>query len=162
MNDTNTEKPAISFGLVRDLPFAANRVWNVMGNFSRLPDWFPGIAEFTSEGNHPGALRSIVIPPFPTVKHRLTVQDDAAMFTEYRVVDGPGLSEATGFVVTIRIGPRGNDACHVDWQARLAQRPSLVPAGAEAAFAARTEQNYVRAMDHFCALLAAEPQQTDG
>ena len=150
----SNETPVISFGLQREVPFAAARVWTVMGDFSRLPDWFPGIAEFASEGNHPGALRTIVIPPFPPVKHRLVVQDDAAMFTEYRVVDGPGLSEATGFVVTIRVAPRGPESCHVDWQARLAARPTLVPAGGEAAFAARTEQNYVRALDHFCALLA--------
>jgi len=152
----------ISFGLTRDVPFAAERVWKVMGDFSRLPEWFPGIAEFSSEGNHPGAVRTIVIPPFPPVKHRLTIQDDAAMFTEYRVVDGPGLSEATGFVVTIRVVPRGESACHVDWQARLAQRPALVPEGAEAAFALRTEQNYVRALDYFCALLGKGAEQEAG
>src|SRR3989338_5799471 len=101
--------PAISFGTVRDLPFAAERVWAVMGNFSRLPDWFPGIAEFTCNGREAGAVRTIVILPFPPVTHRLTIQDDAAMFTEYRVVDGPGLSEATGFVVTIRVETRGPD-----------------------------------------------------
>jgi hypothetical protein len=143
----------VSFGIARELPFAATRVWNVMGNFSRLPDWFPGIAEFRCEGNHPGALREIVIPPFPPVKHRLGFQDDAAMCTEYRVVDGPGLSEATGFVVTIRVEPRGDNACFLDWQARLARRPDLVPAGGEATFAARTQQNYERALAHFLALL---------
>ena len=148
-------QPAITFGIVRELPFAAERVWNVMGNFSRLPDWFPGIAEFSSEGNHAGALRTIVIPPFPPVKHRLAVQDNEALFTEYQVVDGPGLSEATGFVVTIRIEPRGPQACTVDWQARLAARPALVPAGGEQAFAARTEQSYARALEHFQARLAA-------
>lgn len=150
-NDSNDA--VIRFGIARELPFAADRVWHLMGNFSRLPDWFPGIGEFSSEGNHPGAVRNIVIPPFPTVKHRLTLQDDVAMFTEYRVIDGPGLSEATGFVVTIRVEPRGAGACHLDWQARLAQRPTLVPEGAEAAFAARTQQNYERALSHFLALL---------
>lgn len=148
-------QPAITFGIVRELPFAAERVWNVMGNFSRLPDWFPGIAEFSSQGSHAGALRTIVIPPFPPVTHRLTVQDNDALFTEYQVVDGPGLSEATGFVVTIRVEARGPQACTVDWQARLAARPALVPAGGEQAFAARTEQSYARALDHFQARLAA-------
>lgn len=143
----------IHFGIARELPFAAARVWDVMGNFSRLPDWFPGIAEFSSEGNHPGALRTIVIPPFPPVKHRLTLQDDEAMFTEYRVIDGPGLSEATGFVVTIRVEPRGEATCFLDWQARLAERPALVPAGGESAFAARTQQHYERALSHFLGLL---------
>jgi carbon monoxide dehydrogenase subunit G len=145
----------IRFGVRRDLPFSAARVWAVMGNFSRLPDWFPGIAEFASEGNQAGAQRTIVIPPFPPVRHRLVVQDDARRYTEYRVVDGPGLSEATGFVVTIAVVPAGEDACTVDWQAQLAQRPESVPAGAEAAFAARTEGSYQRALDHFAARLAA-------
>lgn len=148
-------EPVIRFGLVRELPFPAARVWAVMGNFSRLPDWFPGIDRFDSQGNHAGALRTIVIPPFPPVQHRLEVQDDAAMFTRYRVVDGPGLSEETGFVVTLRIEPVGEGSCRVDWQAQLAQRPALVPAGAEAAFAARTEGSYHRALDHFAARLAA-------
>lgn len=160
MNDTAHDPAAgadaaISFGLVEELPFPAARVWRVMGDFTRLPEWFPGIAEFRADGTHAGALRHIVIPPFPTVTHRLEVQDDAAMYTRYRVVDGPGLSEATGFVVTIAIAPAGENRCTVDWQARLARRPALVPAGGEAAFAARTEQNYVRALDHFSALLAA-------
>jgi len=143
----------IAFGIARELPVAAARVWRVMGDFSRLPDWFPGIAEFSSEGNHPGALRTIVIPPFPPVKHRLVIQDDAGMFTEYRVVDGPGLSEATGFVVTIRVEPRGEAACFLDWQARLARRPELVPAGGGAAFAARTQGSYERALAHCLARL---------
>lgn len=143
----------IAFGVQRELPFPASVVWPVMGNFSRLPDWFPGIAGFESGGTRPGALRRIVIAPFPPVTHRLVVQDDDAQFTEYRVVDGPGLSEATGFVVTIRVEPVGDTACRVDWQARLAERPALVPAGGEGAFAERTRQNYERALDHFCALL---------
>lgn len=147
--------PAISFGVVRELPFAAARVWQTMGDFSRLPDWFPGIAEFSAQGTHPGATRRIVIPPFPPVTHQLDVQDNSAMFTQYRVIDGPGLSPDTGFVVTIRISANGADTCTVDWQARLAQRPALVPAGSEAAFAARTEQSYQRALDHLCAQLAA-------
>lgn len=145
---------AIRFGVRRDLPYAAERVWRVMGNFSRLPDWFPGIGEFASEGNHAGAKRRILIPPFPAVTHELEVQDDAAMFTAYRVIDGPGLSPATGFRVTIRLEACGADACRVDWQATLAEAPAGVPAGAEAAFAARTEQNYARALDHFVARLA--------
>lgn len=153
--------PAISFGVVRELPFAAARVWQTMGDFRRLPDWFPGIAGFSAQGTHAGATRSIVIPPFPPVTHQLDVQDNAAMFTQYRVIDGPGLSPDTGFVVTIHITARGEDACTVDWQARLAQRPALVPAGGEAAFAARTEQNYQRALDHFAARLAAPPAAGD-
>jgi len=154
--------PAITFGVVRELPFAAARVWQVMGDFSRLPDWFPGIAGFTAQGTQPGATRRIVIPPFPPVTHQLDVQDNSAMFTQYRVIDGPGLSADTGFVVSIRIHANGPDACTVDWQARLAQRPALVPAGGEAAFAARTEQSYQRALDHFAAQLAAQPAAGEG
>lgn len=146
--------PAIAFGLARELPFPAARVWAVMGDFARLPDWFPGIAEFSSEGNRQGAHRTIVIPPFPPVRHRLEVQDDAAMFTRYQVVAGPGLTEDTGFVVTIRVTAVGEGACTVDWQARLAQRPALVPAGGEAAFAARTEGGYARALEHVAGRLA--------
>ncbi len=146
---------AITFGVVREFPFPATRVWPVIGNFSRLPDWFPGIADFSAQGTHAGATRKIIIPPFPPVTHQLDVQDDNAMFTQYRVIDGPGLSEATGFVVTIRVSARSDNACLIDWQARLAQRPSLVPAGAESAFAARTENSYQRALDHFAGILAA-------
>lgn len=148
-------EPAIAFGLVQQLPYPAARVWPVIGNFSRLPDWFPGIGEFRADGHLAGARRVIVIPPFPPVTHELDVQDDTAMFTQYRVVDGPGLSAVTGFVVTIRVTAGSGDHCTLDWQARLAERPALVPAGGEAAFATRTEQNYRRAVDHFLARLSA-------
>lgn len=150
-----SDSPAIAFGVVRELPFAAARVWPVLGDFARLPDWFPGIGEFSADGRAAGALRKIVIPPFPVVTHRLTAQDDPAMTTRYQVIDGPGLSEATGFVVTIAVTALAADRCRVDWQARIAARPALVPAGAETAFAARTEQSYQRALDHFQARLTA-------
>lgn len=146
---------AAAFGITRELPFPAARVWAVMGNFSRLPDWFPGIAGFDSDGNHAGAQRHIDIPPFPRVTHRLDVQDDPSMFTRYQVVDGPGLHEGTGFVVTIRVEPRGAAGCLLDWQATLAQLPDGVPAEARAAFEARTTASYERALAHCLARLAA-------
>lgn len=150
-----TNQSAISFGVVRELPFAAARVWPVLGDFSRLRDWFPGIGEFAADGRAVGALRRITIAPFPVVTHRLDAQDDVAMITRYQVIGGPGLSEATGFVVTIALTALPGERCRVDWQARIAERPALVPAGAEAAFAARTGQSYQRALDYFQTRLAA-------
>lgn len=136
----------IEFAVTRPLALPAERLWPLIGYFSRLPEWFPGIDDFRSEGDTVGSLRHIRIGPFDITQHLLE-QDNNGFKTVYQVTQGPGISPDTGFIVTIHLEPVGN-TCSVHWSAKLAQLPSLMPAGSEAAFAARTQKNYEQSLDH--------------
>lgn len=138
----------ITLGISRDIPRPASTIWPVMGTFSRLPEWFPGIDAFQCSGDAPGSRRDITIGAF-LVTQELLSQDEAGQKTVYQVISGPGISRETGFVVTIIVTALGNDSCRVDWHATLEQLPSMFPPGSEGAFVARTEGNYKAAMDAY-------------
>ncbi len=131
----------------------APRLWPLLGRFSRLPDWFPGIDGFSCEGDAPGAARHIRIGPFE-VTQQLLEQDDAGFRTVYQVTAGPGINLETGFVVSIHLEAESSERCRVHWQARLAALPANMPAGSEELFIARTRKNYEHALDHLEQVIA--------
>lgn len=139
---------SIVLGISRELGAPATAIWAVMGRFSRLPDWFPMLQSFDCTADTVAAVRRIGIAGVE-VRQELLEQDDTGMRTVYRVFEGPGIDRDTDFVVTIIVTSLAADRCRVDWSARLAQLPSLYPAGADALFIQRTEANYVMAMDYF-------------
>lgn len=143
----------IHFQVSRTLAVSAARLWPVLGRFSRLPDWFPGITTFTCSGDTPGSRRDITLGPFQ-VTQELLAQDDAAMHTVYQVTAGPGMDRSTGFVVTIALEAVDDHHCRIDWQARLDTLPAAFPPGSETAFTERTRRNYEQALDHLEGVIA--------
>lgn len=137
----------------RLVSLSAPKLWPLLGRFSRLPDWFPGIDGFSCEGDVPGAVRHIRIGPFE-VTQELLEQDDAGFRTVYQVTAGPGISPETGFVVSIHLEAESAERCRVHWQARLAALPANMPAGSEELFIARTRKNYEHALDHLEQVIA--------
>lgn len=142
----------IQFDVTRSLALPAHQLWPLLGRFSRLPDWFPGVDGFRCEGDTPGSQRHIRIGPFE-VTQELLEQDDAGFRTVYQVTAGPGISPATGFVVCISLAEESGQS-RVHWEARLAALPTIMPAGSEEAFIARTRKNYDAALDHLEQVLA--------
>jgi carbon monoxide dehydrogenase subunit G len=122
-------------------------LWPLLGRFSRLPDWFPGVDGFSCEGDTPGSRRHIRIGPFE-ITQLLLEQDDADFRTVYQVSDGPGISPATGFIVTISLSAVDTASSRIDWQAKLVALPTTMPAGSESVFIERTRKNYENALDH--------------
>jgi carbon monoxide dehydrogenase subunit G len=143
---------AIQFQVQRELAVTADRLWPVLGRFSRLPDWFPGITGFRCSGDAPGARRDITLGPFQVTQELLS-QDDDARRTVYQIIAGPGMDRGTGFVVTITLEARG-EHCHVCWGACLDALPAAFPPGSEAAFTERTRRNYEQALDHLEGVIA--------
>jgi carbon monoxide dehydrogenase subunit G len=148
---------AIHLGVSHEFAFPAADIWSVMGDFRRLPDWFPGLQQFTADGNVPGDTRRIMLAGV-TIIQQLLAQDATGMRTTYQIVDAPGITRDTGFVVTITVSATAEAACKVDWRATLAKRPDSVPEGAESAFVTRTEQNYRAALAYF--LTRLDPKTT--
>ena len=147
---------AIHIQVSRELAIAARALWPVLGRFSRLPDWFPGIDGFHCSGDTPGNRRDIAIGPFKVVQE-LIDQDDSGFRTVYQVTEGPGITRDTAFIVTIRLEALANGHSCIDWQAELAAAPAPFPPGSEAVFAERTRKNYEQALDHLERLIAANP-----
>lgn len=102
----------------RTVNITADKLWPVLGTFSRLPEWFPGIAAFECEGDAVGHHRTITIGPF-NIKQQLLKQDDMTYQTVYQVLEGPGISQATGFMVTISLCDITEKGCTIDWKAVL-------------------------------------------
>lgn len=142
---------AVSRVIARPAPL----LWPLLGRFSRLPDWFPGVDGFSCEGDTPGSRRHIRIGPFE-ITQQLLEQDDAGFRTVYQVSDGPGITPATGFIVTISLIAIDAANSHVDWQAKLTALPSTMPAGSESVFIERTRKNYEHALDHLEQVLSSE------
>ncbi|MFN3586966.1 MAG: SRPBCC family protein [Moraxellaceae bacterium] len=142
----------------RAFALPAHALWPLVGRFSRLPEWFPGIDDFSCTGDSPGATRQIHIGPF-RVTQALLAQDDTGLRTVYQVTDGSGITPATGFVVTIWLVPDTARGCRLHWRAELAALPSLLPTGSEAAFIARTRGNYESALDHLEQVLARRNEE---
>lgn len=147
---------AIHIQVSRGLAIAADTLWPVLGRFSRLPDWFPGIDGFRCSGDTPGSRRDITIGPFQ-VAQELHAQDDSGFRTVYQVTDGPGIDRDTGFIVTIALEALANGRSRINWQANLAAAPAQFPAGSEAIFAERTRKSYEQALDHLDRLIASNP-----
>lgn len=131
----------------RKVAITATKLWPVLGSFSRLPEWFPGITAFECEGDGVGQQRFMTIGPFKIIQ-QLLKQDNSAYQTLYQVTEGPGISKATGFVVTLSLDEITDTNCTIDWKAVLDQLPDIMPAGSEAAFIARTEKSYSESLDY--------------
>lgn len=143
---------AVSRVIARPAPL----LWPLAGRFSRLPDWFPGLDGFSCEGDTPGSRRHIRIGPFE-ITQQLLEQDDTGFRTVYQVSEGPGITTATGFIVTISLSALDASSCRLDWQAKLAALPSTMPAGSESVFIERTRKNYEHALDHLEQVLTSLP-----
>ena len=62
-------------------------VWAVLGDFTVLEGWFPGIEGCASEAD--GKRRRISLPGGATVIEELVSRDEAAMTLSYRIVEAP-------------------------------------------------------------------------
>lgn len=142
----------LELGVTRVVKITAEKLWPLLGSFSRLPEWFPQIDSFSSEGDTVGSKRNIRIATFDIVQNLLE-QDNNRYQTVYQVSSGPGITHETGFVVTISLKPLGDD-CEIHWHAKLAELPSIMPTGSESIFIARTQKNYDQALDHLEKVLA--------
>jgi hypothetical protein len=111
---------------------------------------------FSCEGDSAGSLRHIRIGPFEITQHLLE-QDDSGFRTVYQVTEGPGITPATGFIVTISLSALDAASCRIDWQAKLAALPTTMLAGSESVFIERTRKNYEHALDHLEQVLISLP-----
>ena len=95
-----------------DLPVSADKVWQLIGGFSSLPDWSPNIPR--SETTEGGRVRYLATSNGVTIVERLEKFDNAARSYSYSIVQAP--FPITDYLATISVHDKaGGSGCRVDW-----------------------------------------------
>ncbi len=70
-----------------EFELSAGDLWAALRDFGEV-GWLPGNPRYSVEGEGPGMIRTIDIPPIPTVREQLVGIDDETCTVSYRIVEG--------------------------------------------------------------------------
>jgi hypothetical protein len=98
-----------------DLPYPAERVWQLIGGFGSLPDWLPYIPR--SEMTEGGRVRHLANPDGDEIVERLISFDDAARSYSYAILQAP--FPVTDYLSTLKVVDTGSATAHVEWSGRF-------------------------------------------
>jgi len=70
-----------------DFDLSADTLWATIRDFGEV-SWLPGNPTCSCEGEGPGMIRTIDVPPIPTVREQLDAIDEAEHTIHYRVIQG--------------------------------------------------------------------------
>jgi len=116
----------IEIDLAVELGSSASRVWDVTGNFNGLPDWHPWVASSVLEPAAGGVGRRVVnvggTAGRRELVERLVSFDAARREYAYTIVGGTPAPFAD-YVGRLRVVPRGDDRCVLEYHARFAAAP---------------------------------------
>ncbi|GAB7106794.1 SRPBCC family protein [Streptomyces phaeofaciens JCM 4814] len=94
-----------------DVPWPADRVWQLIGGFGSLPDWLPYITE--SVPGEGGRLRTLTNAEGGVIVERLEAFDETARAYTYSITRAP--FPVTGYRSTLQVVDRGVDGSRVEW-----------------------------------------------
>jgi carbon monoxide dehydrogenase subunit G len=99
-----------------DIAAPPDQVWQLIGGFGSLPDWFPFIPK--SELSEGGRVRHLASPNGETVVERLEAFDNAARSYSYSILQAP--FPITGYLATLRVQETGGGkSSRVEWFANF-------------------------------------------
>jgi mxaD protein len=104
------------FEMEGDFDIPADALWGVLRNFGDV-SWLPGKPEPVFEGEGPGMIRSVVIPPLPTARERLDGIDEEERRVRYRVVDGNPMP-VCDYAASMQVIDAGEGRCKLRWCSR--------------------------------------------
>lgn len=90
-----------------------DKVWQVLGDFSGMGNWAPGIASLTVEGRGVGAVRTITFQDGSRVKERLESFDEGGRTLSYTILES-GLP-VEGYVASLTVRDLGAAGSEVEW-----------------------------------------------
>ena len=129
-----------AFTVSRDYVASADSVWELLGDFSALASWLPGVSACAVDRAGAGAIRHVSLMDGSMVKEELVALDNKARSCSYRIVEAPGITADTDYVATLLVVPTGT-GCRVEWSARFQADPAY-PAEKVTKAQARAEQLY--------------------
>jgi hypothetical protein len=116
----------LEVALAVELGSPASRVWDVVGNFGCLADWHPWAASSALEPAAGGIGRRVVNVGGPAgrreLDERLVYFDAASRELAYTIVGGTPTPFAD-YVGRLRVVPRGDDRCVLEYHARFTAAP---------------------------------------
>jgi mxaD protein len=95
---------------------SAESLWGRLRNFGDV-SWLPGAPEPVFEGEGPGMIRSVVIPPLPTAREQLDVIDDEARIVRYHIVDGNPMP-VRDYEASMQIEDLGDGRSRLIWRSQ--------------------------------------------
>jgi hypothetical protein len=99
-----------------DIPAPPDQVWQLIGGFGSLPDWWPYIVK--SELSEGGRVRCLTNPGGDTMVERLLAFDHVARSYSYSILHGP--FPVTDYVATLRVRETdGGTGSRVEWSGRF-------------------------------------------
>ncbi len=84
---------------------APQAVWDLVGNFQSIMDWFPGIVESRAEGEGIGALRHLTMSDGSTISDRLVAIEEGISYS-YEIVGGEVPMQ--NYLGTVSVKPLGS------------------------------------------------------
>lgn len=120
---TEADRPLETIVAV-DLRHDADKLWRIVGGFSTLHEWHPGVTSCEADGEHVGARRRVTLADGMVIDERLDRLDDAERIQVYSMTDPqpPFLSYNSMLQVT-SLGP---SRCRVEWTARFRVVPGVL------------------------------------
>lgn len=97
------------------LAVPADKVWQLVGGFSALPDWLPLIA--SSEPAEGGRLRKLTTQDGASITERLETYDNQARTYSYSITEGP--FPVTDYLATLQVSVSGDNQTLVTWSGRF-------------------------------------------
>ncbi|MCC1497658.1 SRPBCC family protein [Alcanivorax sp. 1008] len=129
-----------AFTVSHDYSASADQVWELLGDFSGLASWLPGVSACAVDRSGVGAVRQVSLMDGSMVKEELVALDSQARSYSYRIVEAPGITADTDYVATLAVLAT-DSGCRVEWSARFQADPAY-PADKVAKAQARAEQMY--------------------
>jgi len=95
-----------------DTPLQPDEVWQIIGGFGSLPDWFPDVSQ--TELADGGRLRHLQDSSGHSFVERLEIYDHAAHRYSYSIVESP--ISVTNYLATLAVTPGiVNNGSHIEW-----------------------------------------------
>ncbi len=96
-----------------DFEMSADALWSVIRDFGEV-GWLPGDPDVEVEGLGEGMIRTIDLPPQPTVREQLDAIDEAGRAIHYRVIEGNPMP-VRDYKATMKVADRGGGRSRLSW-----------------------------------------------
>ncbi|MAE95196.1 MAG: hypothetical protein CL910_11100 [Deltaproteobacteria bacterium] len=100
----------------REFEMSAEALWAVVRDFGEV-DWLPGNPTYSSEGTGPGMIRTIDMPPIPTVREQLEAIDEDERRVSYRILEGLPMP-LTGYRAAMQVVDAGGGRSRLVWSSQ--------------------------------------------
>lgn len=148
----------LEFEVERKYAHAADKVWEVTGDFGGLQAWLPGVLGCRIEGQGAAdqggnTVRIVNVMDGSVTRERLEVFEHAERRYSYSIIEAQGFDASNEYYATFRILPQGEGRCLVRWGARF-RVPVSIPARKGRQLRDRIAAMYGRCLDNLGIVLA--------